>query len=337
MNEVPRMHSPSAQTNPLVGTPVWSPVKSIWFTAMATVALVGGPLLFTWDAAIVACLLTIVTLCLGHSIGFHRLLIHRSFECPRWLEQTLVYLGVLVGMGGPRRMVYMHDIRDWSQRHPACHPFFIHQTPIWHDWFWQMHCELKLRHPPEFRPNEPITGPLLYRILDKTWMLQQSPLAAALYYFGGVAWVVWGICVRVTLSLTGHWLVGYIAHNAGPKTWVVDGAAVQGHNVPGLGMLTMGEAWHNNHHAFPESARLGLSPRQNDPGWWAISLLRRVGLVKNVRLPENLPERKELRRVEPQEDHGVPASELPHQKQHRDAADGHSRAEDRADAHRFAA
>ena len=88
-----------------------------------------------------------------------------------------------------------------------------------------------------------------------------------------------------------------IAHNAGSKTWIVEGAAVQGHNIPGLGLITMGEAWHNNHHAFPESARLGLEPGQNDPGWWALSLLRRVGLVKNVRLPENLPERKELRRV----------------------------------------
>ncbi len=297
MRDVPRMHSPSPQTSPIEGTPVWSPIKSLWFTAMAAIAIVGGWLTFAWDAAIVSCLLTIVTLCLGHSIGFHRLLIHRSFECPRWLEYSLVYLGVLVGMGGPRRIVFMHDIRDWSQRHPKCHRFFIHQTPIWLDWFWQMHCELKLRHPPEFRPDAPIIGPVWYRLLDRTWMLQQVPLALLLYCLGGWPWVVWGICVRVTVSLTGHWLVGYIAHNTGPQTWIVEGASVQGHNVRGLGLITMGEAWHNNHHAYPESARLGLGPGQSDPGWWVLSLLQRVGLVKNVRLPENIPERKELRRV----------------------------------------
>lgn len=291
------MHRPSEKTNPIEGTPVWSPVKSLWFSAMLTIAVVGGWWTFRWDAAIVACLLTIATLCFGHTIGFHRLLIHRSFACPRWLEYCLVYLGVLVGMGGPRRIVYMHDIRDWSQRHPQCHPFFVHKMPIWLDWFWQMHCELKLRHPPAFRPDEPITEPLAYRILDRTWMLQQLPLALCLYYLGGIPWVVWGVCVRVTISLTGHWLVGYIAHNAGSQTWIVEGAAVQGYNIRGLGLITMGEAWHNNHHAFPDSARLGLKSGQTDPGWWALLLLRRVGLVKNIQLPENLPERKELRRV----------------------------------------
>lgn len=302
MDAVHRMHSPCDLTNPVEGSTAWSPVKSLWFTAMSAVAAVGGWWTFTWEAAIVACLLTIVTLCLGHSVGFHRLLIHRSFECPVWLEYGLVYLGVLVGMGGPRRMVYLHDIRDWSQRHANCHPFFIHSKPIWLDWFWQMHCELRLRHPPEFRPDEPITGPLVYRLLDRTWMLQQLPLACGLYLLGGVPWVVWGICVRVTVSLTGHWLVGYLAHNTGPQTWVVDGAAVQGHNIPGLGLLTMGEAWHNNHHAFPESARLGLSRWQSDPGWWAISLMRKLGWVNSVRLPANLPARQELRHVAPADD-----------------------------------
>jgi fatty-acid desaturase len=299
MNAVHRMVPVSPQTNPVLGTVVWSPVKSLWFTFMATTALVGGWLTFQWSAGFVAMLLTIVTLCLGHSIGFHRLLIHRSFECPRWLEYCLVYLGVLVGMGGPRRVVYLHDIRDWSQRQPKCHRFFIHQSPIWLDWFWQMHCELKLQSPPEYRPDEPITGPWFYRMLDRTWMLQQLPLALILFSLGGWPWVVWGICVRVTVSLTGHWLVGYIAHNHGPQTWLVDGAAVQGHNVPGLGVLTMGEAWHNNHHAYPQSARLGLLPGQNDPGWWALKLLHRAGLVSHLRLPENLPERRELREVTP--------------------------------------
>jgi fatty-acid desaturase len=290
MSDVHRMRSPCDQTNAIDGVPIWSPAKSLWFVAMASLAVVGVWSMFEWTAAVVACLLTIITLCLGHSIGFHRLLIHRSFECPRWLEYCFVYLGVLVGMGGPRRIVYMHDIRDWSQRQSQCHPFFIHKTPIWLDWFWQMHCELKLRHPPEFCPDDQITEPHFYRMLDRTWMLQQLPLALYMYYLGGTPWVVWGICVRISVSITGHWLVGYVAHNKGRKTWIMDGAAVQGHNLPGLGLITMGEAWHNNHHAFPDSARLGLEPGQNDPGWWVISTLRRVGLVRNVRLPGNLPE-----------------------------------------------
>ena len=70
--------------------------------------------------------------------------------------------------------------------------------------------------------------------------------------------------------MTGHWLVGYFAHNRGPRSWHIEGAGVQGYNVPYCGLITMGEAWHNNHHAFPGSARLGLRDGETDPGWWVL-------------------------------------------------------------------
>ena len=66
----------------------------------------------------------------------------------------------------------------------------------------------------------------------------------------------------MTASVTGHWLIGYYAHKLGRRSWHIEGAGVQGYNVPYFGLLTMGEAWHNNHHAFPASARLGLNPGQ---------------------------------------------------------------------------
>lgn len=292
-----RMWMKSAQTNAVDGTVVWSPVKSLWFSGMAITALVFGPLTFSWDAAAISCLLTCATLCFGHSVGLHRLLIHRSFQCPLWLEYCMVYAGVLVGMGGPRRMVLLHENRDWSQRQAACHPFFIHRSGILQDAFWNLHCEFRFAHPPEFCPEPAVTGRRFYRLLDRFWMAAQLPLAAILYVLGGWSWVVWGIAVRVTISLVGHWLVGYLAHNCGQRDWHVEGASVQGYNVAGLGMLTMGEAWHNNHHAFPESARLGLKRGQHDPGWWLLCVLKAVGLVWDVVLPADLPERPELKPV----------------------------------------
>ena len=56
----------------------------------------------------------------------------------------------------------------------------------------------------------------------------------------------------------------------------------------------MGEAWHNNHHAFPGSARLGLGEGESDPGWWVLTVLARLGLVWNVKTPEALPHRPNL-------------------------------------------
>jgi stearoyl-CoA desaturase (delta-9 desaturase) len=59
----------------------------------------------------------------------------------------------------------------------------------------------------------------------------------------------------------------------------------------------MGEFWHNNHHAFPGSARLGLTKGQWDPGWWVLKFLARVGLVWRIRLPGELAPRPELFRI----------------------------------------
>jgi fatty-acid desaturase len=288
-----RMQPGGPLTNPCEGEVVWSAGKSLWYvTAMvATFAL--APLTFSVGAVVVCFALTVVTLCFGHTIGMHRRLIHESFACAPWLERLLVYLGVLVGIAGPFRIVYLHDIRDWSQRHPACHSFFIHTSGWWRDFLQQLHCEIRLKHPPRFAIEERVAGDPFYAWLEKTWRWQQLPLALALYLVGGFGWVVWGIGVRLFVSLTGHWLVGYLAHNRGARHWHIEGAAVQGYNVPGFALLTMGESWHNNHHAFPESARLGVRAGEWDPGWLALSLLRRAGLVWDVKTPATLPPRAE--------------------------------------------
>jgi len=292
-NEVHRMHAMSALTNPDAGKVVWSPKKSLWFFTHLLIAVVGGMMTFGETPVVLSAVLTVLTLCLGHTVGLHRLLIHRSFECPKWLERLLVYLGTLVGMGGPFGMIYLHEIRDWAQRHGHCHPFFIHRAGFWRDALWNLHAEIRLENPPRLEIEPERANDPFYRFLEHTWMLQQLPLAMFLYFFGGWSWVVWGISVRIVTSLTGHWLIGHLAHNIGERDWHLEGHAVQGFNLPHLGLLTMGECWHNNHHAYPNSARLGLHRGQADPGWWFIALLHRLGLARHVRLPENLPPRPE--------------------------------------------
>lgn len=94
-----------------------------------------GTLHFSVSAVAVFLILTAITLCLGHSLGMHRKLIHHAFETPKWVERCLVYLGTLVGLGGPFTMMYAHDIRDWAQRKPACHDFLSHGQGVVTD-FW---------------------------------------------------------------------------------------------------------------------------------------------------------------------------------------------------------
>jgi fatty-acid desaturase len=289
----PRMFDAN-DTDAIDGCVRWKPVKSIWISAMTLAALIGGPLAFTWDALALFVATTAVTVCLGHSLGMHRRLIHRSYDCPLWLERLFVYLGTLVGMAGPFGMIRQHDIRDWAQRKPRCHRYLAHRSTILRDGWWQLHCELALVHPPALVIERRVRDDRFYRFIERTWMAQQLPWAILFFALGGMPWLVWGIAARVAASVTRHWLVGYFAHNHGPRSWHIEGAGVQGYNVPYCGLITMGEAWHNNHHAFPSSARLGIGEGEVDPGWWVLCGLKRLGWVWNVKTPEMLPHRPNL-------------------------------------------
>lgn len=277
-----------------VGEVKWSPVKSIWFLSNLALTIIVSPFVISFSAVFVFLITTAITLCFGHSLGMHRLLIHRSYECPKWMEYLFVYLGVLVGMAGPIGMIRQHDLRDWAQRQTRCHDYLLHGSSIWKDGWWQLNCDLKLEHPPKITLEERVSSDRFYRFIESSWLLQQLVVIVPLYLIGGVSFVVWGVCVRVVVSVGGHWLIGYFAHNKGSRTWKVQGAAVQGHNIRLAGFLSMGEAWHNNHHAFPGSAMLGLYHDEPDPGWWVLNALHNLGIVKNIKLPDSLPSRPEL-------------------------------------------
>lgn len=286
-----------ATSDPVRGQVLWAPARSVWIGSMTIAALALGPLFFTLGAFVLFLGTCAVTLCAGHSLGMHRRLIHNSFECPLWLEYACVYLGVLVGMAGPLGMIRVHDMRDWAQRQPDCHDYFAHRGGFWRDGWRQLHCELVLDRPPAFRPEPRVAQSRVYAWLERTWMVQQLPWAVLFFAVGGIPWLIWGVCARVAVSVTGHWLVGYFAHREGGQTWVVEGACVQGYDVRIAGLISMGESWHNNHHAFPGSARLGLEPGQTDIGWVLLRVFERLGLAWNIVLPGHLPHRPALQRL----------------------------------------
>jgi len=268
--------------------------KSIWVLSMLSGSIIGGALTISLSSVMLFFFFTGLTLCLGHSLGMHRRFIHRSYACPKWMEYFFVHLGTLVGLAGPLGMLRTHDMRDWAQRQNQCHSYFSHGEKWYRDVYWQIFCSIKLTQSPSFVPEPEIAQDKVYCWMEKTWMLQQFPWALLFYFLGGWAWVFWGICSRVSISIFGHWLIGYFAHNSGGKDWHVKGAAVQGHNVRWTALLTMGENWHNNHHAFPGSAKLGLEEGQWDPGWWVLMLLNKLGLASNFVVPDDVQDRPEL-------------------------------------------
>jgi stearoyl-CoA desaturase (delta-9 desaturase) len=301
---------PGVGCNATEGRVRWAAAKSLWWFSMGAGGVLALVAYASWGGFIVFLVSTALTLCLGHSLGMHRRLIHRSYECPLWLERVLVYLGTLVGMAGPVGMMRTHDMRDWAQRQPQCHDYFAHRRGFWTDAWWQLHCELRLDRPPRFETPAELADDRVLMALERHWMLQQLPWVLVLAMLGGPGWVLWGVCLRVWTSLTGHWLIGHFAHREGHRSWHVEGAGVQGYNVRGAGLITFGECWHNNHHAFPGSARLGLYPGQADPGWWVLMLLQRLHWVWNPSLPASLPPRAELRALEHQAQHALHAATM---------------------------
>jgi len=293
----PRIDLPNQNGNAQFGKVKLDPIKTIWFTLMMSLGTIGSLLTISISSVLLFALFTGFTLCFGHSLGMHRRFIHRSYQCHKFLEVFFVHLGTLVGLAGPFGMLKTHDLRDWAQRQEQCHDYFSHGCIWYKDAYWQILCSMQLDKPPLFKTEKKIADDPVYIWMERTWMLQQLPWAILFFAIGGWSWVFWGICSRVTVSIIGHWLIGYFAHNKGHRDWHVENAAVQGHNIYWTSLLTMGENWHNNHHAFPHSAKLGLQRGQWDPGWWMLLVLQRLKLVNNLIVADVKLTRPELHQI----------------------------------------
>ncbi|MEL6530556.1 MAG: acyl-CoA desaturase [Pseudomonadota bacterium] len=279
--------------DPCAGTIRIDWTKALWNGAMLAGTLAAF-VFATWQALALFFVLTHLTLLIGHSVGMHRMMIHRTFKASPWLARTLIYIGTIVGVSGPSGIIRIHDTRDWAQREPECHDFFAHRRSLPVDLLWNLFCRFEFDRPPTVTIEKRLADDPYIVWLDATWRWQQIPLAALLFWAGGWPFVLWGICARVFVSTAGHWTVTYFCHNPGPGRWTVKEAGIQASNLPGLGLLTYGECWHNNHHAFPESARIGLERGQTDPGWWVINLLQESGLISQVGLPRDTSRRSDL-------------------------------------------
>lgn len=325
---VPTVLPASPETNAFEGQVRFSPVKvrayltvlithpltlkASWFTFLLAGSAYG--VYATFDSSLllgdIAFLIgtTATVLLFGHSLGMHRLFIHRSFECSKYvtllkfqssfltfrpLEYFLVHVGTLAGINGPKGMMKAHDIRDWAQRQEPgeCHSFFSQQTNFFLDSHRQNCSNIHLVHPPRYEFPPEVANDRVYEMMQRTWMLQGLPWAIVFYALGGWHWVVYGVFLRTLCSMFGHFAVGWFAHNEGPwsnNNYHGVGPAVQGQNVAGplnrvLEVISAGESHHNNHHAAPGSANLAHFPFERDWGYEVLKLMERVGLVWNVR------------------------------------------------------
>ncbi|MBF2001219.1 MAG: acyl-CoA desaturase [Synechococcales cyanobacterium M58_A2018_015] len=235
---------------------------------------------FSWAGVGLALLLHWITGGLGITLGWHRLVTHRSFQTPKWLEYFLVFCGTLAMQGGPIWWVGLHRHHHLYSDQPVDH----HDSGKgfwWSHMGWMLHEVPAENEAPRFTKD--IADDPVYQFLDKYFLGVQVAFAGVLYLLGGWTFVLWGIFVRLVLVYHTTWLVNSATHKFGYRTYESGDRST---NCWWVALLTYGEGWHNNHHAFQYSARHGLKWWEIDMTWMMIQLLQTLGLAQKVKLAE---------------------------------------------------
>jgi stearoyl-CoA desaturase (Delta-9 desaturase) len=242
---------------------------------------------------------------LGITVGYHRLFTHRSFEVPKAMRWFLAVSGSMAVQGA---------VIDWVATHRRHHayadeygdphsPHLVQETGLkgvllglWHahvGWFLAPEDTVVGRWAPDLE-DEPLIARVNGQFAPLTVATFLLPpviaFAVTLSPWAAFTGFVWGSLVRIFLLQHVTWSINSICHFFGDQPF--DTRDEARNNWP-LSVISFGESWHNNHHAFPTSARHGLLRGQLDPGWRVIRTLERLGLASNVRLPSlSLIERK---------------------------------------------
>lgn len=278
----------------------WNPKMSIWLTVMFGLTAWFGPETLSWTTLALFTFSTAFILCVGHSVGMHRGMIHKTYKTSKWFERALIYLGTLAGMGGPIGLFRMHESRDYWQNQPEAPEFYAYDHGVWRDYIWYCHSQFVPSSPAHQAPLDipaAIEQDRFYIWLERTWMLHQLPLAALMWWMGGLGFVIWGVCARVAVGILGHWFVNYAAHTAGYRSYEIVGSGEQGRNSLIFGAMSMGEGWHNNHHAWPNSARLGIEWWELDIGYISIRVMQALGLVWDVQVAHEVDPVRPIREL----------------------------------------
>ena len=217
-----------------------------------------GPMTFSWKAFWVFFWLQWMTAGLGICLCFHRLLTHRSFKTPKWLEYVLTVFGTLAIQGGPIKWVSTHRVHHAFSDRPQ-DPHSPKRGFWWAHVFWLFSYDDVLDHPDKYWRYAPeLARNPVFQAIEKTHGLQTLVLGALLYAWGGWPFVVWGIFVRATFTYHMTWLVNSAAHIWGYQSFNTNEGS---RNTWWVALVSYGEGWHNNHHAYPNSAAHGLR-------WW---------------------------------------------------------------------
>jgi fatty-acid desaturase len=253
---------------------------TVIFMGLFHVGAVAALFNFSWQSFAAAAFLWWVSGSLGIGVGYHRLLTHRGFKVPRYLEYFFAICGSLALQGGPIFWVGLHRIhharsdKEGDPHSPREGFFWAHMG--WIIFGTGLHSDSTQlgRYAPDLAKDK------FYVWLSNYHYVPQIILGVILFAIGGFSMVLWGTFLRVSVGLHITWLVNSATHVWGTQRFK---SGDDSRNNWWVALLSFGEGWHNNHHAHAASARHGLAWYEIDLNWYAISALKLFGLAKDVR------------------------------------------------------
>jgi stearoyl-CoA desaturase (delta-9 desaturase) len=262
----------------------WGPV--LWVSALHLGALLAFvPAFFSWQALAVCIVLHWLTGGIGICLCYHRLLTHRSFATrPKALEYVLTAIGCCASEGGA-----IGWVADHRRHHAHSDDELDTHSPNrgfgWAHMFWWMTPDITAQHTPEYYEKwaPDLNADPAHVWLDTYHFIFPILMAVGLYAIGGMPYLVWGCFVRSVLVLHATWLVNSATHIWGYRTHETRDTST---NLWWVALVTYGEGWHNNHHAYQTSARHGLRWWEFDMTYIAIRAMSLCGLAYAVKMPK---------------------------------------------------
>jgi stearoyl-CoA desaturase (delta-9 desaturase) len=233
---------------------------------------------------------------LGITVGFHRLFSHRAFETNRVIQFLLAALGSMAAEGPLLKWVALHRCHHQYSDQPD-DPHSPHQhgrslrgllRGLWHahvGWVFEADPSDLPRYVKDLSQSRLLrTASALFPLWVAIGLLIPAALGALLTgtWMGAVFGLLWGGLARIFLVHHVTWSVNSVCHLWGCRPFRTNDHS---RNNFLFGVLALGEGWHNNHHAFPTSARHGLRWWQIDMSYWVIRALALLGLARKVVLP----------------------------------------------------
>jgi stearoyl-CoA desaturase (delta-9 desaturase) len=262
-----------------------------WLTLGVLVAFhlgaVAALFFFTWQRLTVMAVLYVLAINVGIGMCYHRLLTHRGYQVPKWIEYLMSICATLSLEGGPIFWVATHRVhhqlsdRDGDPHTPREGGWWAHTG--WLIWGNALHAQTEIleRYVPDLGRDR------FHLWLSKFHWIPLTASGALLFGLGwlwggwanAVGMLLWGAFLRVTIGLHATWLVNSATHLWGSRRFPTRDDS---RNNWWVALVSGGEGWHNNHHANPVSARHGLAWYEIDPNYWGIWLLAKLGLARKI-------------------------------------------------------